>query len=157
MIINRHIEEVYKKVFGICSSDGFVIEIAGKVYKKNEITYDYLVDNAGNIGYIEDRNQPESRMYASLLVMIVICLCLDRRYTDENGIQFVGVHDSVLNLIYKVLTWDLNSGYNSALTAKLSLIDCVRTQTLSAEVFDIEEWPSATPFLKSSNSPYLEH
>ena len=126
MIINRHIEDVYKKVFAICSSDGFVIEIAGKAYKKNEITYDYLVDNAGNIGYIEDRNQPESRMYASLLVMIVICLCLDRRYTDENGIQFVGVHDSVLNLIYKVLTWDLNSGYNSAVTDCKAILDRLR-------------------------------
>ena len=135
MIINKHIEEVYNKVLSICQSDTFLIEINGKKYRKNEITYDYLVDNAGSIGYIEDTNISESRMYTSLLVMVVVCLCLDRRYTDENGVQFVRVHDSVLNLIYKVLTWDLNSGYNSALTDAKAIIDRLRKSSDSMSPF----------------------
>ena len=135
MIINKHIEEVYNKVLSICKSDTFLIEINGKKYRKNEITYDYIVDNAGNIGYIEDTNLPESRMYASLLVMIIVCLCLDRRYTDEKGVQFVRVHDSVLNLIYKILTWDLNSGYNAALTDTKAIIDRLRKNSDSTSPF----------------------
>ena len=126
MITNKRIESLYKKILPICQSDGFIIEINGKRYRKTEITYDWVVDNAGNIGYIEDTNTPDSRVYASLFVMILICLCLDRRYIDDKGVQFVHVHDSVLNLINKVLTWDLNSGYNAALTDTKAIIDRLR-------------------------------
>ena len=126
MINNKRIESLYKKILPICQSDGFIIEINGKKYKKTEVTYDFIVDNAGNIGYIEDLNTSQSRVYASLFVMILICLCLDRRYIDDKGVQFVPVHDSVLNLIDKVLTWDLNSGYNAALTDTKGIIDRLR-------------------------------
>lgn len=126
MITNKRIESLYKKILPICQSDGFIIEINGKRYRKTEVTYDWVVDNAGNIGYIEDTNTPDSRVYASLFVMILICLCLDRRYIDDKGVQFVPVHDSVLNLINKVLTWDLNSGYNAALTDTKAIIDRLR-------------------------------
>ena len=126
MITNKRIESLYKKILPICQSDGFIIEINGKRYMKTEVTYDWVVDNAGNIGYIEDTNKPDSRVYASLFVMILICLCLDRRYIDDKGVQFVPVHDSVLNLINKVLTWDLNSGYNAALTDTKAIIDRLR-------------------------------
>ena len=126
MITNKRIESLYKKILPICQSDGFIIEINGRRYRKTEVTYDWVVDNAGNIGYIEDTNTPDSRVYASLFVMILICLCLDRRYIDDKGVQFVPVHDSVLNLINKVLTWDLNSGYNAALTDTKAIIDRLR-------------------------------
>lgn len=126
MITNKRIESLYKKILPICQSDGFIIEISGQRYRKTEVTYDWVVDNAGNIGYIEDTNKPDSRVYASLFVMILICLCLDRRYIDDKGVQFVPVHDSVLNLINKVLTWDLNSGYNAALTDTKAIIDRLR-------------------------------
>lgn len=126
MITNKRIESLYKKILPICQSDGFIIEINGQRYRKTEVTYDWVVDNAGNIGYIEDTNTPDSRVYASLFVMILICLCLDRRYIDDKGVRFVPVHDSVLNLINKVLTWDLNSGYNAALTDTKAIIDRLR-------------------------------
>lgn len=122
--------EIYKKLLPICQSDGFVIEIDGKRYKKKEVTYDYVVDNASKIGYVEDENAKESRIYASVLVMIAICLMLDRRYTTaETGIEFVGVHDSVLRLISRTINWLLYSGYNSAITDSKAVIDKLKRQS----------------------------
>lgn len=119
--------EMYKKLWPICQSDGFVIEINGKRYKKNEVTYDFVVDNASKIGYVEDENAKESRIYASVLVMITICLMLDRRYTTaETGIRFIGVHDSVLRLISRTINWLLYSGYNSAITDSKAILNKLR-------------------------------
>lgn len=122
--------EVYKKLKEICQSDGFVIEINGKRYKKTEVTYDFVVDNASKIGYIEDENLKDSRIYASILVMITICMMLDRRYTTaETGIRFVAVHESVLRLISRTISWLLNSGYNSAITDSKAIINKLRSNS----------------------------
>lgn len=123
-------QEMYKKLWPICKSDGFIIEIDGKRYKKTEVTYDYVVDNASKIGYVEDTNTKDSRIYASVLVMITICLMLDRRYTTaETGIQFVGVHDSILRLISRTINWLLYSGYNSAITDSKAVLNKLRSQS----------------------------
>lgn len=123
-------QEMYKKLLPICQSNGFVIEIDGKRYKKTEVTYDYVVNNASKIGYVEDENVKESRIYASVLVMITICLMLDRRYTTaETGIKFVGVHDSVLRLISRTINWILYSGYNSAVTDSKAILNKLRSQS----------------------------
>ena len=131
MIKMQHVIDLYKKVINICMSDGFLIEIDGKRYRKDEISYDYLIENASHIGYIEDTNTENSRVYASNTVMLMITISLDRRCSNEKdtGIVFYPVHDGVVNLMYRTVLWNLNSGYNSALNDTKSIIDKLRSNS----------------------------
>ena len=126
MIQNKHVIDLYKKVIDVCMSDGFIIEIDGKKYNKSDISYEYLIENASHIGYIESTDIPDSRMYASTTIMLFITISLDRRYTEGKGISFVPAHNGVVNLLSRTIMWNLNSGYNSALNDAKGILDKLR-------------------------------
>ena len=105
---------LYNTVFNICNSDGFVLEIDGIPYTKDELTYDLVVNNTSNITAIESKTIPNSRIYASNFVQIIVALSLNR--VDTETIRFVRTSDNIVVSIYNTMVWCLDSGYNAAIS-----------------------------------------
>ena len=104
--------EVYHKALEICMSDGFVAEINQVRYTKEELSYDFLLDNATEIAYIESTTIPNSRLYTSNMIQFAIIMSM-RRDTDK--VEFIRTSDKIAIMIYKSLLWFTRSGYSTAI------------------------------------------
>ena len=104
--------EVYHKALEVCMSDGFVAEINQVRYTKEELSYDFLLDNATEIAYIESTTIPNSRLYTSNMIQFAIIMSM-RRDTDK--VEFIRTSDKIAIMIYKSLLWFTRSGYSTAI------------------------------------------
>ena len=102
--------EVYHKALEICMSDGFVAEINQKRYTREELEYDFLLDHATEIAYIESTTN--SRLYTSNMIQFAIIMSM-RRDTDK--VEFIRTSDKIAIMIYKSLLWFTRSGYSTAI------------------------------------------
>ena len=104
--------EVYHKALDICMSDGFVDEIYQVRYTKEELSYDFLLDNSTEIAYIESTTMPNSRLYTSNMIQFAIIMSM-RRDTDK--VEFIRTSDKIAIMIYNSLLWFTRSGYSAAI------------------------------------------
>lgn len=104
--------EVYHKALEICMSDGFVAEINQVRYTKEELSYDFLLDNSTEIAYIESTTMPNSRLYTSNMIQFAIIMSM-RRDTDK--VEFIRTSDKIAIMIYNSLLWFTRSGYSAAI------------------------------------------
>ena len=104
--------EVYHKALEICMSDGFVAEINQVRYTREELEYDFLLDHATEIAYIESTTIPNSRLYTSNMIQFAIIMSM-RRDTDK--VEFIRTSDKIAIMIYKSLLWFTRSGYSTAI------------------------------------------
>lgn len=112
--------ELYHRTINVCISDEFIIEINGKKYQKDEISYEFLIKNAHYINSIESSSIENSKIYASNFVQIIIALSLSRESND--AIKFVKTPDEIVILIYNTIIWCLDCGYNSAISDANNII-----------------------------------
>lgn len=111
---------LYNSIFDICTSDGFVLEIDGIPYSKDNLSYDFIVENVSRITAIESKSIPNSKIYASNFVQLIVVLSLNRIKKDP--IDFVRTNDEIVTVIYNTLIWCLDSGYNSAISDAKSIL-----------------------------------
>lgn len=106
--------DTYKRVFRVCDTPGFFLEIGKKIYKKDELTYDFVASHASQISYIESTDISNSRIYPSTFIMMLIVLMMDR-HEQGPGIKFIGMSEDLVKLLHHSCQWTANSGYNSAI------------------------------------------
>lgn len=135
MYSNEKALETYRKVIEVCQSPGFFLCLNRKIYKKADLSYEFVVDNASHIAYIETEDIDMSRIYMSTFVMLLTILSMDRRHTGR-GIEFVGLKESVVLFIHRIQLWNINSGYNTAMNDVKGLIGTLEknSETLDGNV-----------------------
>ena len=111
---------LYNSIFDICTSDGFVLEIDGIPYPKDALSYNFITENVSQITAVESKSIPNSKIYASNLIQIIIILSLNR--IVKNPISFVRTDNEIVTAIYNTLVWCLDSGYNSAISDMKSIL-----------------------------------
>lgn len=122
---------LYRRVMEICEQDDAVIEIDGKVQVIHDLSYEYLIRHLSSITYIESYTIPDSRLYASNLVQIIISLSMRR---DSDKIIFIRTSEDIVVAVFNTLMWCLENGYNAAIQdVKKLVIEMSETNKSSIE------------------------